>query len=104
MVNTLFNCDITARTLGHTISILLDFGDADIRRFNMKDNSLTLTKTYRKTGNYKIIATATNTSMSVFEMINGSFFFFFNKNDSILNLCKFKFKFATFDFIVHTRV
>ena len=72
LVNNPFTCEITASSLGDILIIALDFGDKDLRQLTMKDNSMTIQKTYNITGNFNITAISTNTSMSVFEKINGN--------------------------------
>ena len=67
----MMECNISAISLGHTIYIMLDFGDDDVRNFTMNDQSLIIKKIYKSTGKYVIRATAQNTSMSIINNING---------------------------------
>ena len=67
----MIECNISVISLRQTIYIILDFGDGDVRKFTMNDQSLILNKIYKSTGNYVIRATAQNTSMSVLNKING---------------------------------
>ena len=71
LVKTQLACSLQAFTVGQTIRVEVDFKDGDIRYFMMKDNTLTILKTFSFIANYNITATAINTTMSVYRKING---------------------------------
>lgn len=68
-----FSCSLTVVSSGRNFAIYIDFGDGTNKTVNMKDSSLTITKTngYLTSNIYVLQASVASNNLSVNPSING---------------------------------